>query len=79
MRLVQVLSAAMLSSFVCAPAMAATCNPPGGFNTFLADIKKDAVAAGVKQRGLSALNGMTLDESVLAADKRQGVFKQTFE
>ena len=31
------------------------------------------------QRGLAALNGLTVDETVLAADKRQGVFKQTFE
>jgi len=28
---------------------------------------------------LSALQGVTLDPTVLAADKRQGVFKQTFE
>jgi lytic murein transglycosylase len=79
MRLVQVLSAAVLSSIVCAPALAATCNPPGGFNAFLGDVKKDAIAAGVKQRGLAALNGLTVDETVLAADKRQGVFKQSFE
>ena len=40
MRLVQVLSAAVLSSIVCAPALAATCNPPGGFNAFLADVEE---------------------------------------
>ena len=33
----------------------------------------------MSQRGLSALQGVTLDPTVLAADKRQGVFKQTFE
>ena len=64
---------------LCAPALGATCNPPGGFDAFLADFKKDAAAKGVSQQGLSALNGLTLDQSVLAADKRQGVFKQTFE
>jgi len=79
MRLVRVLSAALLCSVLSAPALGATCNPPGGFNAFLADFKKDAAAKGVSQKGLSALNGLTLDESVLAADKRQGVFKQTFE
>jgi lytic murein transglycosylase len=79
MRLVKALSAAVLASLVCAPALAATCNPPGGFNAFLADFKKEAAAKGVSPRGLSALNGMTLDETVLAADKRQGVFKQSFE
>jgi len=74
-----VLSAALLCSALSAPALGAACNPPGGFNAFLADFKKDAAAKGVSQKGLSALNGLTLDESVLAADKRQGVFKQTFE
>ena len=80
MRLVKALSAAaLLSSVLCAPALAATCNAPGGFDAFIAEFKKDAAAKGVSQKGLSALNGLTLDPSVLAADKRQGVFKQTFE
>ena len=79
MRLVRVLSAALLCSALSAPALGAACNPPGGFSAFLADFKKDAAAKGVSQKGLSALNGLTLDEAVLAADKRQGVFKQTFE
>src|SRR5665213_848001 len=80
MRLVKVLSAAIvLSSMLAAPALAATCNPPGGFDAFLAAFKRDAAAKGVSPRGLSALNGITLDPSVLAADKHQGVFKQTFE
>jgi membrane-bound lytic murein transglycosylase B len=80
MRLVKVLSAAIvLSSMLAVPALAATCNPPGGFDAFLAAFKRDAAAKGVSPRGLSALNGITLDPSVLAADKHQGVFKQTFE
>ncbi len=62
MRLVKVLSAAIvLSSMLAAPALAATCNPPGGFDAFLAEFKKDAAAKGVSPRGLSALNGVTLD------------------
>ena len=80
MRLVKALSAAaLLSSVLCAPALGATCNPPGGFDAFIAEFKKEAAAKGVSHRGLSALHGLTLDPSVLAADKRQGVFKQTFE
>ena len=80
MRLVNAFSAAVvLSSVLAAPALGATCNPPGGFNAFLTEFKKEAAAQGVSRKGLSALDGMTLDESVLAADKRQGVFKQTFE
>jgi lytic murein transglycosylase len=80
MRVLKAFSAAVvLSSVLAAPALGATCNPPGGFNAFLAEFKKQAAAQGVSRKGLSALDGMTLDESVLAADKRQGVFKQTFE
>ena len=80
MRLVKAFSAAVvLSSVLAAPALGATCNPPGGFNAFLTEFKKEAAAHGVSRKGLSALDGITLDESVLAADRRQGVFKQTFE
>ena len=80
MRLVKAVSAAvLLSSVLAAPALAATCNAPGGFDAFIAEFKKDAAAQGVSHKGLAALNGLTLDQSVLAADKRQGVFKQTFE
>ena len=80
MRPVNVLSAAILASVVSsAPVLAATCNPPGGFDAFIAEFKKEAAAAGISQKGLSALQGVALDPSVLAADKRQGVFKQTFE
>jgi lytic murein transglycosylase len=80
MRPVHTLSAAIVAAIaLAAPAQAATCNPPGGFDAFIAEFKKEAAAQGVSQRGLSALNGITLDPGVLAADKRQGVFKQTFE
>jgi lytic murein transglycosylase len=79
MRLVRVLSAALLASVVALPALAATCNPPGGFDAFMAEFKREAAAKGISARGLRALDGVTLDPSVLAADKRQGVFKQSFE
>jgi lytic murein transglycosylase len=62
-----------------APAFAAQCNHKGGFKAFMSDIRKDATAQGVSQRGLAALDGITLDDKVLALDKHQAVFKQTFE
>jgi len=71
------IAGAMLIS--AAPAFAAQCNHPGGFSGFIADFKKEAAAKGVTKNGLIALDGVTLDESVLAADKRQHVFDQTFE
>jgi len=58
---------------------AAQCNAKGGFPAFIAEFKKEAVSQGISQRGLAALDGVTLDQSVIAADRRQGVFKQSFE
>ena len=72
------LSAAVTAFAFSAPALAATCGK-GSFDAFLSDFKKEAAAKGVSPRALAALNGLTLDEKVLAADKRQHVFKQSFE
>jgi lytic murein transglycosylase len=80
MRSVQILTAAAVLSFaLAAPAIAAQCNPPGGFDAFLKEFKKEAAAKGLTPRTLSLLDTVTLDQSVLNADKRQGVFKQSFE
>src|ERR1700688_11868 len=62
-----------------APALSAQCNHKGGFNSFVADFKKEAAGKGVTKRGLAALDGIAIDDNVLAADRRQGVFKQSFE
>jgi membrane-bound lytic murein transglycosylase B len=62
-----------------APAAAVQCSPKGGFPAFIADFKKEAASKGISARGLAALDGLTLDDKVLAADKRQNVFNQTFE
>jgi membrane-bound lytic murein transglycosylase B len=80
MRPVQALTAAVVLFFaLAAPALAAQCNPPGGFDAYLKEFKKEAAAKGLTPRALSLLDTVTLDPSVLAADKRQGVFKQSFE
>jgi lytic murein transglycosylase len=62
-----------------APAFAAQCNHKGGFPAFVADFKKEAAQKGISKRGLAALDGVTLDQTVLSLDKRQGVFRQSFE
>ncbi|MGH6725033.1 MAG: lytic murein transglycosylase [Pseudolabrys sp.] len=61
------------------PALAAQCNHQGGFNAFLAEFKREAATQGISKRGLAALDGLSLDDKVLAADRRQGVFRQSFE
>jgi lytic murein transglycosylase len=72
-----VVAAALMAS--AAPAFAAQCNAKGGFPAFIDEIKKEAAAKGVSRRGLAALDGLTIDDKVLAADRSQKVFKQTFE
>jgi lytic murein transglycosylase len=73
--------AALVGAFALnvAPAHAVQCNTKGGFPAFLAEFKKEAATKGISRRGLSALDGLTLDDKVLAADRRQHVFKQSFE
>jgi lytic murein transglycosylase len=69
-------AAFMLSA---APAFAVQCNTKGGFPAFVAEFRKDASRQGISHRGLAALDGLTLDDKVLAADRSQKVFKQSFE
>jgi membrane-bound lytic murein transglycosylase B len=45
----------------------------------LKEFRKEAAAKGLTPRTLSLLDTVTLDQSVLAADKRRGVFKLSFE
>ncbi len=67
------LAAAVLTSVLSTPAFAATCNPPGGFDAFIAEFRRDAATTqGVSRKGTSALDGLAVDPSVLAADKRTG-------
>jgi len=61
------------------PALAAQCNHKGGFTGFIADFKKEAAAKGISKNGLAALDDLTIDDKVLASDRNQKVFKQTFE
>jgi lytic murein transglycosylase len=61
------------------PTYAAQCG--GDFNTFVANISREAAAKGISQAVISqALGGVTLDPAVLAFDRRQrGTFHKTFE
>jgi len=51
----------------------------GPFESWLADFKREAVAAGVSREAVEAgLAGVTLDPAILKRDHGQGVFQQTF-
>ena len=76
------LPAMALATFVLtlvAPAIAAPCGS-GTFEAWLDDFKKEAASKGISPATIQAgLNGVTLDSAVLARDKSQKVFSQTFE
>ncbi len=64
---------------VAMPAYAAQCG--GDFRTFVANISREASAAGISQNVIdAALGGVTQDQGVLNFDRRQrGTFNKTFE
>jgi lytic murein transglycosylase len=62
-----------------APAFAARCG--GDFNTFLAEMAREAQAAGVSRAVIEqAFAGLSIDQAVLTFDRRQrGTFRKSFE
>ena len=78
MKRLPVLLAAALASALASgmPAFAQECG--GDFAAWKADVESQALAAGVGERGLVALRDARIDERVLARDRAQGVFTQTF-
>lgn len=57
----------------------AACQSPAAFGSWLQSFKKEAVAQGISPGVVSeALDGLTYDPSVIARDRGQSVFAQTF-
>src|SRR5262245_5827072 len=69
----------LASASLFAPARAAQCG--GDFGTFLANMGREAQAAGVSRATIDqAFAGVTIDEGVLSFDRRQrGTFRKSFE
>lgn len=60
-------------------AKSANCQNMGRFETWLRNFRQEAAAAGVTEATLSAvLNDMTLDQGIIARDRRQTFFGQSF-
>src|ERR1700726_1426994 len=62
-----------------APASAVQCQSGGSFEGWLESFKREAAGQGISQRGLAALNGVAFDPGIVSRDRRQGVFRQSFE
>jgi lytic murein transglycosylase len=75
-------SAALMAALVLAsagPALAAQCAGPAGFGKWLQGFKQQALAQGLSPQVVSsALDGLTYDPAVIAKDRGQSVFAQTF-
>src|SRR5580704_4830642 len=76
----RILAALALTAFLATPAFAAQCG--GSYESFLAQMQRDAQAAGVSAPVIgSAFAGLSADQTVLAFDRRQhGMFhSKSFE
>src|SRR5262245_19519824 len=91
MRLSSVLLASLvlLLGYAAEPAIAAqrpdfkpappNCRNTGSFEPWLESFRKEAVAGGISRETVAAaLDGVTLDPSVIARDRKQGFFAQSF-
>lgn len=72
-------ASAVAALFLAAPAFAeAPCRNTGEFSRWLADFRKQAAAEGISAKAIAALDGITLDQSVLNRDRGQGIFSTPF-
>ena len=69
----------LLIVFTLANTAAAAVPCGGDFGNFIAAFSREAASAGVSSRTLAVLNGIAPDPRVIALDRRQGVFHQSFE
>jgi lytic murein transglycosylase len=61
------------------PPAPANCKTVGTFDGWMREFRREAAAEGISQRTISdALDGMTLDQSVISRDRKQGFFAQSF-
>ena len=61
-------------------ALAASCQDPAGFASWLESFKREAVTQGISQKTIaSALTGVNYDPDIVSRDRKQGVFQQSFE
>ena len=70
--------AAMLATGGMAEAAATCGNSAKGFDGFIKSFRKEAAAAGVGERGLSALDGVTYQPAIIKKDRAQSVFSMNF-
>ena len=61
------------------PSNPRNCQTTVPFSRWIEDFKKDAIASGIKPTTIqAAIGGMTPDQGIIARDRKQGFFNQTF-
>jgi lytic murein transglycosylase len=62
------------------PASALICQDPAGFDKWLDDVRREALAQGISAQAINAsLNGVTYDPGIIRRDRGQRFFRQSFE
>lgn len=61
-----------------APAFAASCNDASGFPAWLDGVRKEAAQQGISAKTIAALDGIAFAPDVVAKDRAQNVFSQSF-
>jgi lytic murein transglycosylase len=78
-RLGWIAALAVVAAVMQSGAATAACQNAGSFSKWLDGFRAEAAAAGISQGTLArALDGMTFDEGIVARDRSQSVFSQTF-
>ncbi len=79
MRMVRLAALAAGMVMASGAAQAASCgNSAKGFQGFLESFREEAAAAGIGERGLSALNGVEYQPNIIKKDRSQSVFSTAF-
>lgn len=79
MRMMTTLGVALGLSAVMMSAASAACQNTGSFDSWLRQFKQQAISQGISPAvASSALDGLTLDPSVIKSDRGQSVFAQSF-
>jgi lytic murein transglycosylase len=71
-------AAIAITGILSMPALAQQCGGANGFNSWLQQFKQQAAAEGISAGTLAALDNVRFDQKVIDADRRQGVFSQSF-
>lgn len=75
----KLVAACLALAMLAGPALAQKCHSEGSFNGWLKSFKREAAAAGISRRAISAgLKGIRFDPEIVKKDRRQSVFSQTF-